>query len=84
MTRPASLLTRLALLLGPALLIAAAGCKDRYDEFRDAVAPSLQAGMSDILLGLTEGLFAVVDPAENQGAPIQNSPTIDTPGSSTP
>ncbi len=66
-------------------LAVVAGCKDRYDEFREAVSPSLQAGMSDILLGLTEGLFAVVDPDEDQGAPIENSPTIDTPDStSTP
>ena len=38
------------------------GCSQYADRFRAAASPSLQTGVSALLDGLVEGVFAVVEP----------------------
>ena len=43
-------------------LIALAGCDMLNKEFRQVAGPAVQSGVTDIVNGLLDGVFAVIDP----------------------
>jgi len=53
-------------LLGAVTLLATGGCNKLGDEFRAAAGPELQAGVTQLLNGLVDGTFAVVDPDDDE------------------
>lgn len=52
----------MAALLAGGCLLGAAGCNDKFDEFREAAAPALESGVNALLDGIVTGVFAVVEP----------------------
>ncbi len=69
---PKATVTGLAL-LGLTLL---AGCdSEMAKEFREVASPSLQSGISSILDGVVDGVFAVVDPDTSESDNGDTSPT---------
>lgn len=44
-----------------ALAAVAAGCSDTFKQFRDRAQPGIQSGVTSVLNGVLDGLFAVGD-----------------------
>ncbi len=53
--------------LGCAVLpLAAGGCTELGDDFRNAAGPSLQSGITQVLNGMVDGAFAVFEPGKDE------------------
>ena len=48
------------------LALAAGGCTELGDEFRNAAGPSLQTGITQVLNGVVNGAFAVFEPGKDE------------------
>jgi hypothetical protein len=54
----------IAALLTACLALGAAGCEEKFDEFRSAAGPQLESGVNALLDGLVSGVFAAVNPTD--------------------
>ncbi len=54
------------IILACGVLALAAGCTELGDEFRAAASPSLQSGITQVLTGMVDGAFAVVEPGKGE------------------